>query len=125
MKIFRSGLAEHAWDELKESLSRFQAVESRLDELRSYLYANRESIRGYAAGFRNRERVSTAHVESTVNQLINSAFTQTPVPPAFYRLANVQETTNEPEPRRSAISALRENRDPQPSSRTIYGTPSI
>src|SRR5580658_5621022 len=71
MKIFRSGLAEHAWDELKESLSRFQAVESRLDELRSYLYANRESIRGYAAGFRNRERVSTAHVESTVNQLIN------------------------------------------------------
>ncbi len=28
MKIFRAGLAEHAWDEPKESLSRFQAVES-------------------------------------------------------------------------------------------------
>ena len=55
MKIFRAGLAEHAWEEPKESLSRFQAVESRLDELRSYLYANRESIRGYAAGFRNQE----------------------------------------------------------------------
>ena len=35
------------------------------------LYANRESVRGYAEAYRNGERVSTAHVESTVNLLIN------------------------------------------------------
>jgi len=35
------------------------------------LYANRESIRGYAEAYRNGERISTAHVECTVNQLIN------------------------------------------------------
>jgi hypothetical protein len=74
MKIFRAGLAEHAWDEPKESLSRFQAVESRLDELRFYLYSNQNSVRGYVQAFRRQERVSTAHVESTVNQLINWRF---------------------------------------------------
>jgi hypothetical protein len=46
-------------------------LEDRLDELRSYLYANREATRGYAEARRRGERVSTAHVESTVNQLIN------------------------------------------------------
>ena len=74
MKMFRAGLALHAWDEPKESLKRFQAVESRLDELRSYLYSNQNSVRGYAEAFRRGERVSTAHVESTVNQLINWRF---------------------------------------------------
>jgi hypothetical protein len=49
----------------------FESIEVKLDELRSYLYANRESVRGYAEAYRNGERVSTAHVESTVNQLIN------------------------------------------------------
>ena len=33
--------------------------------------ANRESVRGYAEAYRNGERISTAHVECTVNQLIN------------------------------------------------------
>jgi hypothetical protein len=41
----------------KESLMFFQPVE--------------QSVRGYAAAYRNGERISTAHVESTVNQLIN------------------------------------------------------
>src|ERR1700675_4921981 len=50
---------------------RFESIESKLDELRSYLYANRESVRGYAEAYRNGERISTVHVESTVNQLIN------------------------------------------------------
>ena len=72
--MFRAGLALHAWDEPKESLKRFQAVESKLDELRSYLYSNQNSVRGYAEAFRRQERVSTAHVESTVNQLINWRF---------------------------------------------------
>ena len=49
----------------------FEKIEAKLDELRPYLYANRESIRGYTEVYRNRERISTAHVESTVNQLIN------------------------------------------------------
>jgi hypothetical protein len=31
-------------------------VKHALDELRSYLYANRESIRGYAVGKRSRHR---------------------------------------------------------------------
>jgi hypothetical protein len=35
------------------------------------LYANRESVIGYAEAYRNGERISTAHVEYTVNQLIN------------------------------------------------------
>jgi hypothetical protein len=35
------------------------------------LYANREGVDDYAHAFRSGERISTAHVESTVNQLIN------------------------------------------------------
>ena len=34
---------------------RFESIEAKLDELRSYLYANRESVRGYAAAYRNGE----------------------------------------------------------------------
>ena len=49
-KMFRTVCAEHAWDEPKESLSRFQAVESRLRTgCRSYLYSNQNSVGGYAA----------------------------------------------------------------------------
>jgi hypothetical protein len=70
MKTFRAGLAEDAWDSPK-LLQRFQSVESKLDELRSYLYANESAVRGYAKASRQQKRVSTAHVESTVNQLIN------------------------------------------------------
>jgi hypothetical protein len=43
----------------------------KLKELRSYLYANRERIMSYAESLRNKERASTAHAKSTVNQLIN------------------------------------------------------
>jgi len=70
MKTFRAGLAEDAWDSPK-LLERFQSVELKLDELRSYLYANESAVRGYAKAFRQQKRVSTAYVESTVNQLIN------------------------------------------------------
>ena len=47
------------------------AIERELGEFRSYLYANREGVDNYAHAFRSGERISTAHVESTVNQLIN------------------------------------------------------
>jgi hypothetical protein len=70
MKIFRAGLAEDAWDSPKY-LERFRHVERQLDELRSYAYANENAVRGCAKAFRERKRVSTAHVESTVNQLVN------------------------------------------------------
>jgi hypothetical protein len=73
MKIFRAGLAEDAWDS-PEHLRLFQDVEKQLDELRSYLYANESSVGDYAKTFRSGERVSTAHVESTVNQLVNWRF---------------------------------------------------
>jgi hypothetical protein len=42
-----------------------------LIELRRYLMGNRDSLTNYGAAYRRGERVSTAHVESTVNQVIN------------------------------------------------------
>jgi hypothetical protein len=62
---------QHAMAHPEANRERFKSIEAKLDELRSYLYANRESIRRYAEAYRNGERISTAHVESTVNQLIN------------------------------------------------------
>ena len=40
-------------------------------ELRRYLTANRASLTKYGAAYRRGDRVATAHVESTVNQIIN------------------------------------------------------
>ena len=74
MKIFRCGLAEDAWDHPEIDIKRFQAIETKLDELCDYLYANSKAGGGYARAFRRGERVGTAHVESTVNQLINWRF---------------------------------------------------
>jgi hypothetical protein len=74
MKIFRCGLVEDAWDHPEIDTKRFQEIEARLDELRSYLYANSMAVSGYGRAFRRGERVGTAHVESTVNQLINWRF---------------------------------------------------
>jgi hypothetical protein len=42
-----------------------------LDEFHSYLYRNAESLVNYNIARIAGERVSTAHVESTVNQLVN------------------------------------------------------
>jgi uncharacterized membrane protein YhfC len=42
-----------------------------LDEFRGYLYRNAESPVNYNIARIAGERVSTAHVESTVNQLVN------------------------------------------------------
>src|SRR6202051_5112742 len=71
MTRVRIALFQHALAHPEANSERFESIEAKLDELRSYLYANRESVRGYAEAHRNGERVSTAHVESTVNQLIN------------------------------------------------------
>jgi hypothetical protein len=71
---FRIGLFQHAYAHPTENRDHFHAIESKLDELRSYLYSHQEATSGYAHAFRRQERVSTAHVESTVNQLINWRF---------------------------------------------------
>ena len=42
-----------------------------LDEFRKYLYGNATSLLNYNHAHTDGERVSTAHVESTVNQLVN------------------------------------------------------
>jgi hypothetical protein len=74
MKIFRCGLVEDAWDHPEIDIKRFQGIETKLDEIRDYLYRNSKAVVGYARAFRRGERVGTAHVESTVNQLINWRF---------------------------------------------------
>ena len=71
MTRVRIGLFQQELVHPEANSERFESIEAKLDELRSYLYANRESVRGYAEAYRNGERISTAHVESTVNQLIN------------------------------------------------------
>jgi hypothetical protein len=71
MTRVRIGLFQHALAYPEANSERFESIEAKLEELRSYLYANRESVRGYVEAYRNGERVSTAHVESNVNQLIN------------------------------------------------------
>jgi hypothetical protein len=62
---------QHALAYPEENRGQFERIEVKLDELRSYLYANRQSVVGYAEAYRNGERISTAHVESTINRLIN------------------------------------------------------
>ena len=74
MKIFRCGLVEDAWDHPEIDIKKFQAIETKLDEIRDYLHANSKAVGGYVRAFRRGERVGTAHVESTVNQLINWRF---------------------------------------------------
>jgi hypothetical protein len=70
MTRVRIGFFQHALAHPEANGKRFEGIEAKLDEFRSYLYANRESVRGYAEAYRNGERISTAHVECTVNQLI-------------------------------------------------------
>jgi hypothetical protein len=69
--VIRALANNNAMAHAEANSKRFESIEAKLDELRSYLYANRESVRGYAEAYRNGERISTAHVEFTVNQLIN------------------------------------------------------
>ena len=71
MTRVRIGLFQHALAYPEENRGQFERIKAKLDELRSYLYANRQSVVGYAEAYRNGERISTAHVESTVNRLIN------------------------------------------------------
>jgi hypothetical protein len=106
MTRVRIGLFQHALAHPEANSERFEGIEAKLDELRFYLYANREPVRGYAQAYRNGERISTAHVECTVNQLIN--------------LAHVQEATNGMESSWSPVLASRENRDHQRATGPVY-----
>ena len=53
------------------AVERIDCMLERLEEFRRYLYANGESLVNYNHARIAGERVSTAHVESTVNQLVN------------------------------------------------------
>jgi hypothetical protein len=53
------------------AVERIDCMLERLEEFRRYLYANGESLVNYNHAWIAGERVSTAHVESTVNQLVN------------------------------------------------------
>ena len=59
MTRVRIGLFHHALAHPEANSERFESIEAKLNELRSYLYANRESVRGYAEAYRNAERIST------------------------------------------------------------------
>ena len=50
------------WHDPEANSERFEGVKAKLDELRSYLYANRESVRGYAEAYRNGERISNPSI---------------------------------------------------------------
>src|SRR5271170_8137919 len=106
MTRVRIGLFQHALAHPEANSERFESIEAKLDELRSYLYANRESVRGYAEAYRNGECISTAHVETTVNQLIN------------WRMCKKQQKGMEPSP--SPAIASRENRDYQRATGPVY-----
>ncbi len=53
------------------SVERLDDVLNRLDELRRYALLNQRSLVDYGRVWRAGERVSTAHIESTVNQLMS------------------------------------------------------
>jgi hypothetical protein len=106
MTRVRIGIFQHAMAYPEANSERFESIEAKLDELRSYLYANRESVRGYAEAYRNGERVSTAHVESTVNQSIN------------WRMCKKHQMGWSPS--RSPAIASRENRDHQQATGSVY-----
>ena len=48
-----------------------QAACKRFDELEGYLYSNIGSLTDYGMAWRQGERMATANIESTVDQLIN------------------------------------------------------
>lgn len=58
-------------EEAGKSTSRIDELYQKFLELRRYVHRNIGSLADYASHWRQGERVSTAHVESTVNQLVN------------------------------------------------------
>jgi hypothetical protein len=70
---FRIELEMHRWaaHSAGRPVERIDCMLERLEEFRRYLYANCESLVNYNHARIAGERISTAHVESTVNQLVN------------------------------------------------------
>jgi len=54
-----------------DDVARIEGACKRFEELESYAYSNIGSLMDYGRAWRQGERVSTANIESTVNQLIN------------------------------------------------------
>ena len=58
-------------------LSIIEPACKRFDELEGYLYSNIGSLTDYGRARREGERIATAHIETTVNQLINQRMCNT------------------------------------------------
>ncbi len=58
-------------DAAGQNTARIDDLYKRFQEFQKYVYRNIGSLADYASHQRLGERVSTAHVESTVNQLVN------------------------------------------------------
>ena len=56
---------------LADDLSKIEAAYKRFKELEGYLYSNIRSLTDYGRAWRQGERIATANIESTVNQLVN------------------------------------------------------
>ncbi|MGB5083155.1 MAG: ISKra4 family transposase [Methylocystis silviterrae] len=52
-------------------VSKIEAAYKRFNELEGYLYSNIRSLTDYGRAWRQGERIATANIESTVNQLVN------------------------------------------------------
>ena len=52
-------------------LSKIEAACKRFNELEGYLYSNIRSLTDYGRAWRQGERIATANIKSTVNQLVN------------------------------------------------------
>ena len=62
---------ENKIDAVGGDLSKIEAACKRFDELEGYLYSNIGSLTDYGRAWREGERIATANIKSTVNQLIN------------------------------------------------------
>ena len=70
---FRIDLERHRWaaQSAERSVDRIDYMLEQLAEFRRYLYGNADSLVNYNLARLAGERVSTAHVESTVNEVVN------------------------------------------------------
>jgi hypothetical protein len=67
----RIGINQHTMAVSPDRWDDATYLREQLDEFRRYMYANQGSLTNYSIARGQGQRVSTAHVESTVNQVIN------------------------------------------------------
>src|SRR5580704_2592746 len=97
---------QHALAHPEANGERFESIEAKLDELRSYLYANREISQGIRRSVSERR----AYFDRPCGEHRQS----------IDQLAHVQEAPNGMEPNRSPAIASRENSDYQRATGPLY-----